>query len=121
MTNREKFDVIAEVFATVDRADRDEILEFVAKEKAALDRKNTAAKKRAAEKRAAGDELRGRIEAVIGTEPITVNGIIDALGEEGLTPAKVTARTRQLYAAGIISKEQVKTEDGRKVMGYFKA
>ena len=58
MTNREKFDVIAEVFATVDRADRDEILEFVEKEKAALDRKNVKAKAKAAEKRAAGDELR---------------------------------------------------------------
>lgn len=119
MTNREKFDVIAEVFATVDRADRDEILEFVAKEKAALDRKNTAAKKRAAEKRAAGDELRGRIEAVIGTEPITVNGIIDALNEEGLTPAKVVARTRQLVTSNVIEKVFVKI-DGRKVVAYNK-
>jgi len=120
MTNREKFDVIAEVFATVDRAERDEILEFVKAQKEALDRKNTAAKKRAAEKRAAGDELRARIEAVIGEEPITVNGIIDALGEEGLTPAKVTARTKQLYAAGLIEKTPIKLE-GRKLMAYTKA
>ena len=120
MTNREKFDVIAEVFATVDRADRDEILEFVEKEKAALDRKNAKAKAKAAEKRAAGDELRARIEAVIGEEPITVNGIIEALGDSDLTPAKVTARTKQLFAAGLIVKEPIKVE-GRKLMGYTRA
>lgn len=119
MTKREIYDVIGTVFESMEHEHRDEVLEMIAKEKAALDRKNEKAKERAAEKRVAGDELRGRIEAVIGDEPITVNEIIDALNEEGLTPAKVTARTRQLINAGIVGKETVKV-DGRKLIAYFK-
>ena len=121
MTKREVYNVIESVFETLDNEYREDVLNLVAKEKAALDHKNEKAKERAAEKRAAGDALRERIEAVIGTEPITVNGILTALGEEDLTPAKVTARTRQLVAAGLIEKGQIKGEDGRKVMAYHKA
>lgn len=120
MTKREMYDVIATVFAATDREDRDEILTFVEKEKAALDRKNEKAKERAAEKRAAGDALKARIEEILNDEPITVNGIIVALGDEGLTPAKITARTRQLVAEGVALKEQVKM-DGRKLMAYTRA
>lgn len=120
MTKREMYDVIGAVFAATDREDRDEILTFVEKEKAALDRKNEKAKERAAEKRAAGDALKARIEEILNDEPITVNGIIVALGDEDLTPAKVTARTRQLVAEGIALKEQIKM-DGRKLMAYTRA
>lgn len=123
MTKREIYDVISTVFEGVEHENRDEVLEMVAKEKAALDRKNSKAKERAAEKRAAGDELRARIEAVIGTEPMTINDIIeevDAEGLLGLTPAKVTARTKQLVATGAIEKDMVKI-DGRKLTAYFKA
>ena len=120
MTKREMYDVIAEVFATVDREDKEDVLEMVKKEVAALDRKAATARKKASEKKAAGDELRERISAVIGEEPITVEGILDALGEEGLTPAKVTARTKQLVDLGVVEKKTVKIGD-RKLMGYYKA
>ena len=120
MTKREMYDVIATVFAATDREDREEIMAFVEKEKAALDRKNEKAKERAAEKRAAGDALKARIEEILNDEPITVNGIIVALGDEDLTPAKITARTRQLVAEGVALKEQVKM-DGRKLMAYTRA
>lgn len=120
MTKREMYDVIATVFAATDREDREEIMAFVEKEKAALDRKNEKAKERAAEKRAAGDALKARIEELLNDEPITVNGIIVALGDEDLTPAKITARTRQLVAEGIALKEQVKI-DNRKLMAYTRA
>ena len=122
MTKREMYDVIESVFSTVaaDKEGAADILTMVAKERAALDRKNEKAKERAAEKRAAGDELRARIEAVIGEEPITVNGIIEALGDADLTPAKVTARTKQLFAAGLIVKEPIKVEN-RKLMAYTRA
>lgn len=120
MTKREMYDVIATVFAATDREDREEIMAFVEKEKAALDRKNEKAKERAAEKRAAGDALKARIEKILNDEPITVNGIIVALGDEDLTPAKITARTRQLVAEGIALKEQVKI-DNRKLMAYTRA
>lgn len=117
MTKREMYDVIGSVFATTDREDKDEILAFVEKEKAALDRKNEKAKERAAEKRAAGDELRERVKGVLGSEPMTIGEILDALGDESLTSAKITARTRQLVAAGAIEKQMVKVE-GRKLTAY---
>ena len=121
MTKREMYDVIESVFSTVaaDKEGAADILTMVAKERAALDRKNEKAKERAAEKRAAGDELRERVYAVIqeAGEPITVNGILEAMCDSNLTPVKVTARTRQLVAAGVVAKEQVKVE-GHKLMAY---
>ena len=108
MTKREMYDVIESVFSTVaaDKEGAEDILAMVAKE-------------RAAEKRAAGDELRERVYAVIeeAGEPITVNGILEAMCDSSLTPAKVTARTRQLVAAGVVTKGQVKI-DGHKLMAY---
>ena len=120
MTNREKYDVIGQVFANVadvDSSTRDEILEFVEKQVAALDRKNETAKKRAAEKRAAGDALQEMVKGVISDEPITIDGILNAIGDDSLTPAKITARTRKLVASGEIVKEMVKVE-GRKLTAY---
>ena len=123
MTKREMYDVIESVFSTVaaDKEGAADILTMVAKERAALDRKNEKAKERAAEKRAAGDELRERVYAVIeeAGEPITVNGILEAMCDSSLTPARVVARTRQLVASNVIEKTSVKI-DGRKVVAYNK-
>lgn len=117
MTKREIYDVIESVFNTIDNEHRDEVLTLVTKEKAALDHKNAKAKERAAEKRAAGDELRAAVKGVLGSEPMTIDEIITKLGDESLTPAKITARTRQLVAAGEITKTMVKV-DSRKLTAY---
>jgi len=119
MTKREMYDVIESVFSTVaaDKEGAADILTMVAKERTALDRKNEKAKERAAEKRAAGDELRAAVKGVLGSEPMTIGEIITELGDESLTPAKITARTRQLVAAGEIEKCMVKVE-GRKLTAY---
>lgn len=120
MTNREKFDVIGQVFANVADVDadvRDEILEFVEKQVSALDAKNAKAKQRAAEKRAEGDELRGILAGMLTDEPKTVNDILAEVGDENLTPAKVVSRMTQLVKAGQAAKETVKVE-GRKLVGY---
>ena len=117
MTKREMYDVIESVFSTIDNEHSADILEMVSKERAALDRKNAKAKERAAEKRAAGDELRMAVKDVLGSEPMTIGEIIEALGDESLTPAKITARTRQLVAAGEVEKSMVKA-DGRKLTAY---
>lgn len=120
MTKKETFDVIANVFATVDVPEKDEVLAFIEKEKAAIDAKNVKAKERAAAKRAEGDALRAKIEDVLTDEPMTINDIIEAVDVEGLTPAKVVARMRQLVAAEKVAKESVNV-DGRKLVAYVKA
>ena len=119
MTKREMYDVIGSVFNTIDNEHKDEVLAFIEKEKEALDRKNEKAKERAAEKRAASDVLKGKIADVIGDEPMTVNAILEALEDEDLTPAKVTARTKKLVSEGVISREMVKV-DGRKLTAYVR-
>lgn len=124
MTKREMYEVIGKVFETgnIDLAyeNKDDIMAMCVKEIAALDHKNESAKKRAAEKRAKGDELRARVEAVITDEPKTINQILEDLGDSSLTPAKVTARTRQLFDEGRISRGFVKV-NGSKLTTYVKA
>lgn len=117
MTNREIYDVIDTVFATVDREDKNDVLAWVEKQRAALDRKNEKAKERAANKRTEGDALRGRIEGLLTETPMTINEILMSLDEDDLTPAKISSRMTQLIKAGKASKEKVKV-DGRTLMGY---
>ena len=122
MTRFETFEAIkAFVMGSVIAEDQvTEIMEFCVKEQAAIARKNEKARERAAEKRAVGDALRERIESILGEEPMTVNQIMDALGDEDLTPSKIIARLNQLVKAERVAKEQVSV-DGRKLMGYFVA
>ena len=83
-----------------------------------LDHKAEQAKKRAAKKKAEGDELRDIVEGVLTNEPQIIDAITAQVDFEGATKAKITARLTQLVNAEIATKEQVKTEDGRKVMAY---
>ena len=117
MTNREIYDVIDTVFATIDREDKNDVLAWVEKQRAALDRKNEKAKERAANKRSEGDALRGRIEGLLTETPMTINEILMSLDEDDLTPAKISSRMTQLIKAGKANKEKVKV-DGRTLMGY---
>jgi len=118
MTNREMYDVIANVFANGDFAEKEEVLAFVEKQKAALDKKNASAKKRAAEKRAAGDAMRDKLQAMLTNEPKTVNDLMAELGDESVTSAKVVARMGQLVRGELADKCVVK-QDGRKLVGYI--
>ena len=79
MTKREKFEVIGKVFGELENANKDEILEFVNKEIAALDAKSAKASKKAAEKRVAGNELGLKIRDVVfaANEPMTIADIIN--------------------------------------------
>ena len=83
-----------------------------------LDHKAEQARKRAAKKKAEGDELRDIVEGVLTNEPQIIDTITAQVDFEGATKAKITARLTQLVNAEIATKEQVKTEDGRKVMAY---
>lgn len=83
-----------------------------------LDNRAEKARERAAAKKVAGDELREDIYGVLGDTPRTIPEILAALGDEDLTPNKITARLKQLVDLGRVGKEKVKTEAGEK-MAYF--
>lgn len=91
---------------------------YIEKTISQLNAKNEKAKERAAEKKAEGDELRAKIEAILTDEYQTGDQITAAIGDKEVTKAKVTARLTQLCKADKAHKTQVKTEDGRKIVAY---
>ena len=52
------------------------------------------------------------------TEPKDIATILDEVGDEELTRAKVTARLAQLINLGTATKEVTKTADGKKATVY---
>ena len=82
-----------------------------------LNAKNEKAKARAAEKKADGDELRAKIEAILTDEYQTGDQITAALNDPEITKAKVTARLTQLVKSEKAIKTTVKV-DNRKIMAY---
>lgn len=117
MTNREKFEKISAVFATLDDADRDEIMEFCEKEIAAIARRNEKAKERATSKRAEGEALREKIYETLGEEPKAIADIVAELADDTITPSKVVARANALVKEGRVTKTTIKV-DGRKLVAY---
>ena len=80
-----------------------------------------ASKAKAAEKKAEGDALRETVESVLTDELQTIDQVTAAVNEvvdDEVTRAKVQARLSQLVKAEIARKEQVTTEDKRKIMAY---
>ena len=84
---------------------------------AQMDKKADGAKKRAAEKRAEGDELRVAVASVLTNELQTIADIAAQIEGEDVTASKITARLTQLVKAGEARKEKVKVGT-RAVMGY---
>ena len=78
------------------------------KQIASLDKKAETAKAKAAEKKAAGDELRERVFAVVGFEPMTIAEVTEALGDEEVSMNKVTYRLNALVSAGLLEKGEAK-------------
>lgn len=105
ITKRDMFEHIAEAMAE-DTA----VVEFCEKEIAALDAKKAKAAERAAEKRAAGDELQAAIAALLTDEPQTAEDILAQLDVEDLTKQKVIARMTNLVKFDQASKCDVKVE-----------
>lgn len=117
ITKREYFEMVAEIVEGSGAENKEELMEFINKQVEALDKKAAKAKERAAEKKAEGDELRAKVEAVLTDEVQVIDEIVDAIGEEDVTRNKVVARLTQLVKAGIAVKEEVKN-GSKKVMGY---
>lgn len=100
-----------------DATEREDMLDFIDNQIAAIDRKKEAAVRRAEKKKAESDALKEAIFDKIGDELITVDEIVVAFDDPDVTRNKVTARLGKLFNEGRITKEQVKV-DGKKKMAY---
>ena len=109
---------LVEGMETVGAYDAKDVQEFLKKQVEQIDAKAAKAKERAAKAKAEGDELTKAVEAVITAEFQTADAITEQVDFEDVTKSKVVARLTKLVAAEKIVKEQIKTEDGRKVMAY---
>ena len=97
----------------------DKVLEFIDTQVAQIDAKAAKAKARAGEKKAEGDEISKRILEVLTDDFQTGEYITQLVSDiPEITKSKVVARLSNLVKQGKAEKEQIKTEDGRKVMSY---
>ena len=118
ITKKAYFEMLKDIVAATDTADKYNLLAFIDTNIAQLDAKAAKAKEKAAEKKVEGDELREKIAACLTSEPKDIATILDEIGDEELTRAKVTARLAQLINLGTATKEVTKTADGKKATVY---
>ena len=123
ITNMDILTMIEEIAAGTENADL--ILGYCAAQKNALANKAAKAKERQAEKRAAGDELRTAVQAILegATAPMTREMILAAFDpevveNEELTVGKVGNRASELVKFNLAHRVEVKTEDGKTKVGY---
>lgn len=99
----------------------EELFNFATNEKAQLEKKNVAARKRAADK-AAADELLNAVASVLTDEFQTIAEVTDCIDGADVTTAKIQYRLNSLVKAGEAEKQEIKVAgaDGKKriVMGY---
>lgn len=99
----------------------EELFNFATNEKAQLEKKNVAARKRAADK-AAADELLNAVASVLTDEFQTIAEVTDCIEGTDVTTAKIQYRLNSLVKAGEAEKQEMKVAgaDGKKriVMGY---
>ena len=117
ITEREIYNSILN--GTVDQA---VLCEFAEKKLAQLDKRNASAQRRAAVKRAEGNEITEGIFGVLSAERMTREQVAQAYGSE-LSVAKVGSRLNQLVEAGRVQKETIKVAnaEGKMVnkVAYF--
>ena len=116
ITKREMYEAIKTGCTTGEWTVSDaEIVEFCDNEIALLDKKAIKAKERAAEKRAAGDELTDAVRAALTDEFAVIADIATKVAEtygEDATVARVTYRLTQLVKNGEAENGDVKVEGG---------
>ena len=119
ITEREIYNSILN--GTVDQA---VLCEFAEKKLAQLDKRNASAQRRAAVKRAEGNEITEGIFGVLSAQRMTREQVAQAYGSE-LSVAKVGSRLNQLVEAGRVQKETIKVAntEGKMVnkVAYFVA
>lgn len=116
ITKREMYEAIKTGCTTGEWTVSDvEIAEFCDNEIALLDKKAIKAKERAAEKKAAGDELTDAVRAALTDEFAIIADIAAKVAEtygEDATIARVTYRLTQLVKNGEAENGDVKVEGG---------
>lgn len=118
VTKKENYEMLMEIVENSNSEMKAELVDFITKQIESIDAKAAKAKEKAAEKRAEGDELRAAVKSVLTEELQTAETILGQIEGEELTKAKIVARLTQLVKNGEASKEEVKTEEGKKVMAY---
>lgn len=113
-----KKDYFVEIKNVLVEAGENDLAEVINHEIDLLDNKAVKNKERAAARKIAGDELRDVISNILIDDLQTVDEIVEQIEGEDVTKAKVVARLTQLVNLNEAMKEQVKTEDGKKVMAY---
>ena len=114
VTKKEMFTEIKAVLETVEGSE--ELVTFVEKQIEALDNEAAKAKERKA-KKVAEDTLKDTVASLLTDEFQTAEAIVDAIGDEEVSKAKVVNRLSKLIADGVAVKEQTKVGD-RKVVCY---
>lgn len=113
-----KKDYFVEIENILRDAKENDLADVMAHEVELLENKAVKNKERAEARKIAGDELRDTISNILIDDLQTVDEIVDQIEDEEITKAKVVARLTQLVNLNEAIKEQIKTEDGKKVMAY---
>ena len=116
-----KKDYFEEIKTVLEDAKETALAEVMAHEITLLENKAIKNKERAEARKIAGDELRDTISNILIDDLQTVDEIVEQIDDEEITKAKVVARLTQLVNLNEAIKEQIKTEDGKKVMAYRRA
>ena len=116
-----KKDYFEEIKTVLEDAKETALAEVMAHEIALLENKAIKNKERAEARKITGDELRDTISNILIDDLQTADEIVEQIDDEEITKAKVVARLTQLVNLNEAIKEQIKTEDGKKVMAYRRA
>lgn len=108
ITNKDRYIAIVSLLTGAEtEIPTEDLVEFCEKQIDALDRKSVKAKEKAAERKEASDELTEAIYDVLTDVAQTIPQILDALGDEELTNAKISNRCAKLAKAGRVVKSEV--------------
>ena len=122
VTKKDYFEEIKAIAEGAEVENKEELIAFIDKQLETLANRAEKAKERAAEKKAAGDELRAVIETILkeATEPMTREMVLGCIEDPNgeLTVAKVGSRITQLVKLDLVSKTSIKTEDGKSKTAY---
>ena len=103
-----------------DIENQDELLEFIDKDVETLERRKDKARERAEKKRAESDAMTDTIFDTLHYDYLTIDDVLEQIDNAEYTKSKVISRLGRLVRAGKVEKEYIKTEDGKRKMGYRK-